>query len=163
MFSQKRVQRYLVWLIVFCSPFGVYSAAQDKPRPNVAPPTLAELKVNGAKTSKYQQRLPATKNTEVPRANLATFEKTIKPILQRSCVACHGADTSEGNIRVDTLDPNLLQGKDVAWWLEVLAVLTKGEMPPPDEVELTDADRNAVVAWLSRELQIASTVRRATG
>ena len=83
---------------------------------------------------------------------LAAFEKTIKPILKHSCVQCHGAKTAEGNIRIDTLDPNLLQGQDVAWWLEVLGVLSKGEMPPPDEVEMADADRAAVVAWLSREL-----------
>ncbi len=76
---------------------------------------------------------------------------------------CHGPETAEGNIRIDTLDPNLLHGKDVAWWLEVLAVLSKGEMPPPDEGELSDEDRNAVVSWLSRELQVASVVQRAKG
>ena len=157
------LQRCLIWLSVFCCTASEYSAAQDSPQQNSERSAFEELKADGAKGSKYLQRLPRAKETDVPQADLVVFEKTIKPILQRSCVACHGADTSEGNIRVDTLDPNLLQGKDVAWWLEVLAVLTKGEMPPPDEVELTDADRNAVVAWLSRELQLASTVRRATG
>ena len=117
----------------------------------------------GAKGSKYLQQLPRAVDAKTPEANLAAFEKTIKPILQRTCVQCHGVESEEGNIRIDTLDPNLLQGKDVAWWLEVLAVLSNGEMPPPDEVELADADRSAVVVWLSRELQLASSVRRATG
>jgi hypothetical protein len=61
----------------------------------------------------------------------------------------------------DTLDPNLLHGDDVDWWLEVMAVLSNGEMPPADEGELTDKDRSKIVEWLSSEVQVASTVRRA--
>jgi mono/diheme cytochrome c family protein len=155
--------RSLIWFAVFFCTVGGYSAGQDSPEPNAARSTFEELKAAGAKGSKYLQQLPPAVDGEVPTANLAVFEKTIEPILQRTCVQCHGAETEEGNIRIDTLDPNLLQGKDVAWWLEVLAVLSNGEMPPPDEVELADADRSAVVAWLSRELQLASSVRRATG
>ncbi len=151
------------WLPLFCCLLGVPSAAQERTGTSVEPPTFEELKTQGARGSKYLQQLPVVSDAKAPEADLRTFEEHVKPILQRACVDCHGAETSEGNIRVDTLDPNLLQGKDVAWWLEVLAVLTKGEMPPPDEVELSDEDRNTMVGWLSRELQLASTVRRATG
>ncbi|NQV26117.1 MAG: DUF1592 domain-containing protein [Rhodopirellula sp.] len=148
--------------VLFCTVSG-YSAGEDRPEPNVVRPSFEEVKVTGAKGSKFLQPLPHSVDAEVPRADLNGFEQTIEPILRRSCVKCHGAKTKEGNIRIDTLDPNLLQGNDVDWWLEVLAVLSNGEMPPPDEVELSDADRSAVVAWLSRELQLASSVRRATG
>ncbi len=155
--------RSLMWLgVIFYSTAG-FAADQGNSESSDTRTTLEELKASGAKDSKYLQRLPPAVDAEVPKANLAVFEKTIRPILQRSCVSCHGAETTEGNIRIDTLDPNLLLGKDVAWWLEILAVLTNGEMPPPDEVELADEDRSAVVAWLSRELQLASSVRRATG
>ncbi len=155
--------RSLIWPgLIFCTAVG-FAADRDSPESNVARLTFQELKEAGAKDSKYLQQLTSVVDAEVPKADLAAFEKTIRPILQRSCVRCHGAETTEGNIRIDTLDPNLLQGKDVAWWLEILAVLTNGEMPPPDEVELADEDRSAVVAWLSRELQLASSVRRATG
>ncbi len=80
--------------------------------------------------------------------------------LKRACTECHGADAQEGNIRVDTLDPNLHSGKDVDWWTEVFAVINKGEMPPPDSTELTDSDRAKIVEWLSTELQAASIARR---
>ena len=70
-------------------------------------------------------------------------------------------ETQEGNIRIDTLDPDLLHGNDVNWWLEVVAVLSNGEMPPADEAELADEDRSKVIEWLSSEIQVASTVRRA--
>lgn len=154
--------RSFIWLgVLFCLT-GRYSAGVDSPKPEAARPTLEILKTLGAKGSKYLQQLPPVA-ADVPEANLAAFERTIKPILQLSCVQCHGSETEEGNIRIDTLDPNLLQGDDVDWWLEVLAVLSNGEMPPPDEVELNDVERSTVVAWLSRELQLASSVRRATG
>lgn len=96
----------------------------------------------------------------IPTANREVFETDIRPILEKNCFECHGPELQEGNIQIDTLDPNLLQGGDVDWWLEVFAVLNNGEMPPPDEVDLSDADRIKVVEWLSGELQIASAVRR---
>ncbi|QDV26537.1 Planctomycete cytochrome C [Aureliella helgolandensis] len=92
----------------------------------------------------------------------AAFEERIQPTLNQACVHCHGPDVEEGNLRIDTLNPDLVQGADVKWWLEVLAVLNNGEMPPPDESELTDDDRSQVVQWLARELQRASSLRRAT-
>ncbi len=99
----------------------------------------------------------------VPQADTAGFKKSIQPILQQSCLPCHGPDLEEGNIRIDALDPDLLHGADVDWWVEVLAVLNNGEMPPPDEAELSDEDRSHVVQWLSNEIQVASKVRRASG
>ena len=47
------------------------------------------------------------------------------------------------------------------WWLEVVAVLSNGEMPPADEAKLEDDDRSKVIEWLSLEIQVASAVRRA--
>jgi hypothetical protein len=44
----------------------------------------------------------------------------------------HGEQLQEGNTRIDSLDPDLVNGKDVDRWLEVLAVLNNSEMPPAD-------------------------------
>lgn len=84
-------------------------------------------------------------------------------MLAEHCGDCHGAETQEGNIRIDTLDPDLVKGQDVDWWLEVLAVLVNGEMPPPDAGDLSDAQRSELVEWLSEEIQAASVLRRQTG
>ena len=100
--------------------------------------------------------------TEVlPKARMAKFQADVKPVLQRVCVGCHGPDKQKGKFRVDTLNPDLLNGGDVDWWLEVFGVIGNGEMPPEDtEVHLQDADRAVVVDWLSREIQQASRVAR---
>lgn len=102
--------------------------------------------------------------TEAPKANLDVFRKAIWPVLKASCLECHGPDKQKAKFRVDALDPDLLKGKDVSWWLEVQGVLTNGEMPPPDsDVKLADADRVKVVDWLAGEIRAASEARRAEG
>ena len=98
---------------------------------------------------------------EAPKARLAKFHNEVEPILKRSCVGCHGPKKQKGKFRVDTLDPNLLKGKDVNWWLEVFNVISNGEMPPEDaEVDLPDKAKAKIVEWLSGEIQTASQVRR---
>ncbi|MCA8972360.1 MAG: DUF1592 domain-containing protein [Planctomycetes bacterium] len=82
-------------------------------------------------------------------------------MLEKKCVSCHGEDEQEADLRIDRLDPNLVQGDDVAHWLEVLDVVTNDEMPPSGETDLTDDERSAILDWLSNEVHIASRVRRA--
>jgi hypothetical protein len=96
-----------------------------------------------------------------PKPKLAEFRTEVEPLLRKSCVQCHGPKKQKGKFRVDTLDPDLLHGEDVNWWLEVFDVLSNGEMPPEDdEVHLADDDRRRVIDWLSSELQVASELRR---
>jgi len=99
---------------------------------------------------------------EAPKPNLQQFADEILPVLKRSCLDCHGPDHTEGRLRVDELDPNLLTGDSVAQWREVYSVLSNSEMPPEGEVdyELSDDDRGQIVDWLSHELNKASLVRR---
>jgi len=132
-------------------------------------PTLEDLKAKGSERSTYLAKpmrdadAGGDSQLVVPEANLAAFHQDVLPILANACIDCHGPDAQEGNIRIDSLDPDLLHGEDVNWWLEVMAVLSNGEMPPPDAEALKDKDRRKVVEWLSSEIQIASTVRRASG
>ena len=101
---------------------------------------------------------------ESPKANLVAFRKEIEPVLKAACTGCHGPKKQKAQFRVDTLNPNMLKGKDVSWWLEVQGVLTNGEMPPPDsDVKLSDADRVNVIDWLAGEIRAASEARRAEG
>lgn len=98
----------------------------------------------------------------IPQANLALFRDTIGPMLRKSCQDCHGPERSEGRLRVDQLNPDLLNGPDVERWREVYGVLSKSEMPPADEPDyaLADADRGQIVDWLFGELDTASRIRR---
>jgi len=128
------------------------------------PPTLEELKKQGALRSNYRKPSEENKAAKTPQANLQTFHSTIQPILTSSCVECHGPDKQKAKFRIDTLDPDLINGEDADWWLEVVDVLSNDEMPPEDEgVEMADKDRAAVVDWLSQQIQMASQVERSAG
>lgn len=122
--------------------------------------TLAEIRAEGTLRSRFKKHQPQPSNSETPKPAIASFRKHIEPILQKTCFQCHGQDSQEGDFRVDTLDPNLVRGEDVNWWVEVLDVLSNGEMPPPDEIELADEDRAKIVEWLTSEIQLASAIRR---
>lgn len=125
--------------------------------------SLNELKVAGALRSSYRTPDVARAPTVAPTADLDAYRKDIEPILAKACYGCHGPDKQKGELRIDTLNADLFAGRDVDWWLEVLAVLSNGEMPPEDsDVELQEADRSQVVVWLASEIQLASSVRRAT-
>ena len=119
-----------------------------------------EIKAAGAKRSRYASDKPKLLANETPKPKLEQFHRKVLPTLKRSCVDCHGPDEQEGNLRIDNLNPDLQAGDDISWWLEVLAVLSNGEMPPPEAEPLSEADRVSLVEWLSTEIQIASAVRR---
>ena len=108
---------------------------------------------------------PEPVNNPVIKANLSDFEKFIAPIIEKSCLDCHGPKKSKGKFRVDELDPNLLTGADINRWVEVYEVLSNSEMPPDDEPDyhLVDEDRARIVDWLRTEMNKASQARRNEG
>ena len=147
--------------VISGSLFGIGFAqgqpAVEQPRASV-PLTFARARALGVERSTLRRQRSIS--AAAPTQNLDAYAKTIQPILEATCAQCHGDDAQEGNFRVDTLDPDLVRGNDIDWWLELQAVLSNGEMPPPDEVAMADADRAAVVDWLANEVQVASLLRR---
>lgn len=123
--------------------------------------TLEELKAVGAKGSSYRKQITSGKSSLAPKANLKAFSEDIKPLLKEACVHCHGPEKQKSDFRVDTLNPDLISGKDADWWLEVMDVVSNGEMPPDDEeVQLSDEGKGRIIDWLSNEIQVASQVAR---
>ena len=98
----------------------------------------------------------------IPTANVAYFQQSVAPLLNKNCLTCHGPKKSEGRLRVDQLNPDLLTGPDVERWREVYNALSNSVMPPEDEPDyaLAETDRGNIVDWLSGELNKASLIRR---
>jgi mono/diheme cytochrome c family protein len=129
-------------------------------------PDFAALRAEGAARSRYlaaggpgadgrDAEAPAGQSTD-----LATYREEIEPILTAACMGCHGPEKEKGGVRLDELDPDLVGGEDVDWWVDVLAVLSNGEMPPADGPTLSAADRGRAMEWLSAEIQVASRALR---
>lgn len=129
-----------------------------------APLTLEEARAAGRGQSLYLQAAEKKPKLApaIPAANLDPFHKSIGPLLAKHCVACHGPDSTMANLRIDTLNPDLLAGTDVDRWRGIYKVLSNAEMPPEDEPDykLADADRKTIVDWLSEEMSKASIARR---
>nr|WP_271891182.1 DUF1592 domain-containing protein [Planctomicrobium sp.] len=128
------------------------------------PITLEQAKELGRMKSSFlkttQADLTATRG--IPKSNLEYFQDSVRPILNKSCSGCHGPEKSEGRLRVDKLNADLLHGPDVEQWREVYNALSNSEMPPEDDPDykLADTDRGNIVNWLSDELNKASLIRR---
>ena len=125
--------------------------------------SLDEARQRGRQRSTYLSAASRTKPPEKPTADLETYRITISPILSEHCADCHTGESGEGNVQLDRLNPDLVSGDDVNWWLEILSVVGNGEMPPADAVELPDNQRAQLVQWLSQEIQTASLIRRTEG
>jgi mono/diheme cytochrome c family protein len=96
-----------------------------------------------------------------------TFEKDIKPIFERSCVLCHGAERPKGKLRLDSLEAALkggISGKSVESGASAKSTLVHNisfvgdddtlYMPPPGNKEkiekLTDEQIGLIRAWIDQ-------------
>ena len=103
-----------------------------------------------------------------PAANKqgVTYAADIKPILEKSCVKCHGADKQKGKLRLDSLEAAMKGGEDgkvikpgnSADSMLVQNVAHVGDedmwMPPPDNKDkipaLTKDQIGLIRAWIDQ-------------
>lgn len=91
-----------------------------------------------------------------------TFEKDIKPIFDKSCVKCHGAEKQKGKLRLDTLEATLKGGENgesvikgnsaKSTLVHTIARLDEDSAMPPDGKgePLTKEQVGIVRAWIDQ-------------
>ncbi|MFN5290654.1 MAG: DUF1592 domain-containing protein [Planctomycetia bacterium] len=130
----------------------------------VKPVSLESAREQGRAKSRFLKETTTVgkANDGIPKADLAYFQKSVMPILTKSCLNCHGPKRSEGRLRIDQLNPDLVSGADFERWREIYNALGKSEMPPEGEpaFALANSDRGNIIDWLSEELNKASIIRR---
>jgi len=92
-------------------------------------------------------------------ADMTTYKSKVEPILKKFCYDCHGPKKAKADLRLDTLNPNLLEGEDAEKWQEVLDAISVGDMPPEKKEQLSTAQRHVVTEWMSSELKKATEVK----
>jgi hypothetical protein len=87
-----------------------------------------------------------------PAPTPAGFETIVKPFLAQNCFTCHGKKKQENDLNLQAFDSSasLVEHRDK--WDEVVGKLRRGEMPPLEEEQPPEEQRQAVAAWLAREL-----------
>lgn len=83
------------------------------------------------------------------RCVCAAEPETTTAFLQKYCVHCHGPDTREGDVRLDQLASD-----DVKLFGRIYEQISSRQMPPDDETQPTDKERDSVA---SHFLSVAGT------
>ena len=91
------------------------------------------------------------------------FKKDVLPVLQKHCFACHGDKKQKGDLRLDTLDPDIVQGATGERWHDALNKINLGEMPPEEEPSMTASERRKITDWITQRLKAAADIRRNAG
>jgi mono/diheme cytochrome c family protein len=91
-----------------------------------------------------------------------TFDKDIKPIFEKSCVKCHGAEKQKGKLRLDSLEASLKGGENgesifkgdsaKSTLVHTIARLDPDSAMPPDGKgdPLTKEQIGIVRAWIDQ-------------
>ncbi|HLY08723.1 MAG TPA: DUF1592 domain-containing protein [Planctomycetota bacterium] len=94
------------------------------------------------------------------RQESASFEETIRPILVRNCVECHGPQKSKGDLRLDRLAPDMAADGARESWSKVLDQLRSGSMPPKNKPRPSAKELDTLIAWVGGRLDSYEGVRR---
>lgn len=91
-----------------------------------------------------------------------TFDKDIKPIFEKSCVKCHGAEKQKGKLRLDSLEASLKGGENgesivkgdsaKSTLVHTIARLDPDSAMPPDGKgdPLTKEQIGVIRAWIDQ-------------
>ena len=79
------------------------------------------------------------------------YRKLVAPLIESYCMDCHDNDTSKGDLSLEKIDGNLVNGPDLGRWEKVLHQLELGQMPPEKKSQPTTAERHSLVQWIRAE------------
>lgn len=80
------------------------------------------------------------------------LRETVRPFLKQYCYECHGATEQYGERRFDELKPVISADSQLVDYQDILDQLNLGEMPPSDELQPSNEQRQAIVDILTREI-----------
>ena len=76
-----------------------------------------------------------------------SFEDEVLPLLERSCLKCHGGEKTKGQVDFSGILTESDAGDHLDLWETVVEVVELGEMPPEEEKPLSAAERKKIRDW----------------
>jgi hypothetical protein len=83
-----------------------------------------------------------------------SFNQVVKPFFMQNCMGCHNSELSTAGVRVDQLDA-ALEDRHIQTWEAIRRRVRDGSMPPKGLPQPTAADRQRMVEWITRALEVA--------
>ena len=81
------------------------------------------------------------------------FEETILPILQASCIKCHGKEKIKGEVDFSKISTQVDADSQFELWETVTEVIMANEMPPEDNPPLSAEEKKLVLKWYEEQLK----------
>jgi hypothetical protein len=112
------------------------------------------LKAQESQRARVSHPAPAPSRQTPPEATVpaAGFEAIVKPFLAENCYPCHGNKKHKKDLNFEAIQSVASLTEDSDRWDEVVLKLRHREMPPDDEPQPPEHKRQAVAAWIAREL-----------
>jgi hypothetical protein len=82
----------------------------------------------------------------------AGFETLVKPFLAENCYGCHGNKKHKKDLNFEAIESVDSLVTDGDRWDDVVQKLRARDMPPEDEPQPAEHQRQAVATWIAREL-----------
>ncbi len=92
-----------------------------------------------------------------------SFEKEIRPVLEKHCFSCHGAEKQKAGVNLEPFRDRTAFCREPRVWEKVLGALRDEAMPPDDKPQPTDAQRERIMAWIDQALDDTEAVPRDPG
>lgn len=103
--------------------------------------------------------VPTNESAAADANEAKAYAETIKPILAKHCLECHGDGAKGKRLRIDQLTPDFV-GEKGEHWAEVLDKVRSGEMPPHGKPHLAAAQKKLVQDWLQTRLRVAGEAQQ---
>src|SRR6056297_1831792 len=93
--------------------------------------------------------------------NSASAADPYGDFVSKYCIACHGPDHQESELRIDTLSRDFALGGDTHRWAELIERLNAGDMPPEGELQPTQDEIATFVSELDSRIKEGRAARMA--
>lgn len=140
-------------------------AKESQPLRGQLVPSLVRDRLRAAALAPSEQAQPAEESEpsgleQAGEFDSLVYETDVEPLLRQYCFDCHGESKQKGDIRLDTLDPDILHGPDAEGWHTALDMINGAEMPPRRAPQPSDEERRIMVGWMTESLDRAAELRR---
>lgn len=80
------------------------------------------------------------------------FGQDVRPLLEKHCYKCHGAEKSKGGVRLHEFTDAKSLFRDPKLWEKVVESMRDEAMPPDDKPQPAPEERSRIVEWIEHTL-----------
>jgi hypothetical protein len=142
-YTEGAVRAFFVVFILF---FALAIAGSAQRAQQGAIPPVAPLPAPSAST-------PAPKEPVAPKETVEGYDNLVRPFVAENCIPCHGYKKQKNGLNLESFESAVSLTDDHDRWSEVVKKLRAREMPPEEEPQPPEHQRQAVAGWLAKELE----------